>query len=240
MSEYQHYQFLAADKPLTDEQVASIRKLTTRATLTRTTFVNSYQWGDFKGSCDQLMERYYDAHLYFANWGHREVILRWPAHQLPLHVAERYCTGPSANARQHGGHVLITLVSDDENGELDDFNELFDFEGYGYDSDPEEEWLPSIAQARSSVAAGDMRLLYLAWLLCLSNGDLHDDDIEPPLPSGLAALPDSLTDLAAFLRIGPNLINAAAAPLPHAGAAPVEPGRTVARLRAATPTSTTQ
>lgn len=224
MSEYQFYQFLAADRPLTDEQVAEIRRLTTRATLTRTMFVNSYQWGGFKGSCDRLMERYYDAHLYFANWGTREVILRWPAHQLPLHVAGRYCTGESADAREHDGQVLITLVSDDESGELEDFNDLFGFDDYDENSDREEEWLPSIAQARPDVAAGDMRLLYLVWLLCLSNGDLNDDDVEPPLPAGLAALPGSLTDLATFLRIDPDLITAAAAPLPHTGP---DPTRTV-------------
>ncbi|MGW6317634.1 hypothetical protein [Streptomyces sp. NPDC055099] len=214
MSEYQHYQFLAADRPLTDEQVAGIRQLTSRAALTRTTFVNNYQWGDFKGSCDQLMEEYFDAHLYFANWGHRKIILRWPSDQLPLHIAEQYCTGESANARQHDGHVLITLVSDDEDGELDDFNDLFDFDNYE-DIGREEEWLPSIAEARLDVAAGDMRLLYLAWLHCLGNNDLDDDDVEPALPAGLADLPHSLTDLANFLRIDPDLITAASAPAPH-------------------------
>ncbi|MFF3488890.1 hypothetical protein ACFYXC_37330 [Streptomyces sp. NPDC002701] len=215
MSEYQHYQFLAVDRPLTDAQVAEVRKLTSRAALTRTTFVNSYQWGDFKGSCDRLMEKFYDAHLYFANWGYRKVILRWPADQLPLHTAARYCTGASADARQHGKHVLITLVSDDENGQFDDFNDLFGLDDHA-DTDREEQWLPSIAEARLDVAAGDMRLLYLAWLLCLNNNELNDDDVEPPLPAGLAALPDSLTDLAAFLRVDPDLITAASSPLPHA------------------------
>ncbi|MGW0903155.1 hypothetical protein [Streptomyces sp. NPDC002853] len=226
MSEYQHYQFLAVDRPLTDEQVAEIRTLTTRAALTRTTFLNTYQWGDFKGSCDQLMEQHYDAHLYFANWGHRKVILRWPAEQLPLHIAEQYCTGESAEARQHGGHVLITLVSDDEDAELDDFNDLFDFEYYG-DTGRDEEWLPSIAEARLDVAAGDLRLLYLAWLHCLNNNDLNDADAEPTLPAGLGDLPDSLTDLAAFLRIDPDLITAASAPLPH-----TDPGPTRAMYEA--------
>ncbi|GGV72305.1 hypothetical protein GCM10010277_85000 [Streptomyces longisporoflavus] len=219
MSEYQHYQFLAVDRPLTDEQVAEIRTLTSRAALTRTTFVNTYQWGDFKGNCDRLMEQYYDAHLYFANWGYRKVILRWPAEQLPLHTAQQYCTGESADARRHGGHVLITLVSDDEDGELDDFNDLFDFDGYE-DTGREEEWLPSIARARLDVAAGDVRLLYLAWLHCLNNNDLDDTDVEPELPAGLADLPDSLTDLADFLRIDPDLITAASASLPHAAPEP--------------------
>jgi len=150
MSEYQHYQFLAVDRQLSDEQIAAVRELTTRAEITRTTFVNTYQWGDFKGSPERLMEDCYDAFLYFANWGTREVMLRWPAKDLPWEVAQRYCTGGVAVARQHGAHTVITLLSDPD--EAEDFNDLFDFGDY--DSGREDRWLPSIAAARPDVAAG--------------------------------------------------------------------------------------
>ncbi|KJY41544.1 hypothetical protein VR41_12080 [Streptomyces sp. NRRL B-1568] len=102
VSEFQYYHFVAIDRLLDREQLAEIRQLTTRASLTPTSFVNTYQWGDFKGSPETLVEHYYDGHLYFANWGTRRVILRWPVDQLPLEVAERYCTGASATARRHG------------------------------------------------------------------------------------------------------------------------------------------
>ncbi|MEV4925340.1 hypothetical protein [Streptomyces roseoverticillatus] len=49
------------------------------AVLSRTSFVNTCQWGELTGSPDRLMERHGDAHLYFANRGHRMVILRRPA-----------------------------------------------------------------------------------------------------------------------------------------------------------------
>ncbi|MGX1267271.1 hypothetical protein [Streptomyces phaeoluteigriseus] len=224
MSEYQHYQFLA-DRPLTNEQLTKIRKLTTRASITATTFLNTYQWGDFKGNCDQLMEQHYDGHLYFANWGYRRIVLRWPAHQVPLRLAERYCAGDSAKARQHGKHVLISLVSDDEDGELDDFNDLFDWADYGQDPGRDEQWLPTIAGARPDVARGDLRLLYLAWLHCLNNGDLDEHDTEPPLPAGLAALSEPLVDLATFLRIDPDLITVAASLSPPLGQHPTRSAR---------------
>ncbi|MEU2871546.1 hypothetical protein ABZ769_20380 [Streptomyces olivoreticuli] len=229
MSEYQHYQFLALDRPLSDKQLAGVRELTTRAELTRTSFLNTYQWGDFKGSPDRLLEQCYDAFLYFANWGTRQLMLRWPTGQLPLEVAEPYCTSPSAEARRHGGHTLITLTSDSED-DVEDFGDLFDYGDHGYDTGREEQWLPSIARARPDVATGDLRLLYLAWLLSLHNGDLDEDESEPPLPAGLATLPTSLTDLATFLRIDPDLIAAAAQPLPGTA-----PRRTVAELRGAVP-----
>ena len=73
MSEYQYYEFLALDKPLTDRQRAELRKLSSRADITATRFVNEYNYGDFRGSPGKLMERYFDAFLYLANWGTRRL-----------------------------------------------------------------------------------------------------------------------------------------------------------------------
>ncbi|NEA46710.1 hypothetical protein [Streptomyces sp. SID10815] len=53
-------------------------------------------------------------------------------------------------------------------------------------------------------------MLYLAWLLCAQGGELDDDDLEPPVPSGLDDLPEPLADLATFLRIDDDLVAAAA------------------------------
>ena len=46
MSEYQYYEFLALDRPLTEKQRAELRSISTRAEITATRFVNEYQWGD--------------------------------------------------------------------------------------------------------------------------------------------------------------------------------------------------
>ena len=61
MSEYQYYEFTAVDRPLTTREQAELRSLSTRADITATSFVNTYEWGDFKGDPRQLMERYFDA-----------------------------------------------------------------------------------------------------------------------------------------------------------------------------------
>ena len=50
MSEYQYYEFLALDRPLTENTArCSCGRLSTRAEITATRFVNEYQWGDLKG-----------------------------------------------------------------------------------------------------------------------------------------------------------------------------------------------
>lgn len=78
MSEYQYYEFVAIDRPLNAQAQAEVGALSTGAEITATRFVNEYHWGDFRGDPNQLMERYYDAHLYFANWGTRRIMLRLP------------------------------------------------------------------------------------------------------------------------------------------------------------------
>ena len=87
VSEYQYYEFLALDKPLTDEQRAELRKLSSRAEITATRFVNEYSYGDFRGSPEKLMERYFDAFLYLANWGTRRLMFRFPRALLDAEVA---------------------------------------------------------------------------------------------------------------------------------------------------------
>ena len=68
MSEYQYYEFVAIDEPLTPKQMAELRARSSRASITPTSFVNDYQWGNLKGDPVDWMRRYFDAHVYVANW----------------------------------------------------------------------------------------------------------------------------------------------------------------------------
>jgi len=78
MSEYQYYEFQAIDKPLNQKEIQALRNLSSRAQITPTSFVNEYNWGDFKGKPLTLMEKYFDAFLYVANWGTHWLMLRVP------------------------------------------------------------------------------------------------------------------------------------------------------------------
>jgi hypothetical protein len=54
---------LAIDRPLKEDEMAELRALATRATITPVSFTNEYNWGDFKGDPEKLMQRYFDAHV---------------------------------------------------------------------------------------------------------------------------------------------------------------------------------
>ena len=88
MSEYQYYEFLSIDRPLNENEMAELRALSTRATITPVSFTNEYNWGDFKGDPDELMQRYFDAHVYVANWMTAIFMVRLPIEALTRETAK--------------------------------------------------------------------------------------------------------------------------------------------------------
>ncbi|WP_051816748.1 hypothetical protein [Kitasatospora sp. NRRL B-11411] len=202
MSEYQYYEFLAIDRPLTSDEQEQLRALSTRARITATSFTNEYQWGDFRGDPRRMVEQYYDAHLYLTNWGTHQVILRVPKGQFTLRALEPYCFDECVEAWTTQTHLVLDLRSEDEGG---------DWEEGAEDS------LAAIAGVRAELASGDHRALYLAWLSAVGAWALQDDDeeahrevVEPPVPAGLDRLTAPQRALADFLRVDADLLAVAA------------------------------
>ena len=117
MSEYQYYEFQAIDRRLTETEMQTLRRYSTRAQITPTSFVNEYHWGDFKGDADAWMKRYFDAFLYFANWGTRILQLRLSARLLGPEIVRAYCDGNSTSVRQKGDQLILTFQSEFEGGD---------------------------------------------------------------------------------------------------------------------------
>ena len=201
MSEYQYYEFLALDRPLDGSQLAELRSLSTRAEISATRFANEYHWGDFKGDPRTMMERYFDAFLYLANWGTRRLMFRLPREALDTETADPYCYTDAASLLETEDHVIISLFADRD---PDDFWEEADGR------------LAAMVQARSELAAGDLRLLYLGWLLAVQSDDVDDADTEPPVPVGLGSLNGALRAVADFLDIDQDLLAVAAQASPDA------------------------
>jgi hypothetical protein len=197
MSEYQYYEFQAIDRPLDERAMAALRAITSRATITPTSLVNVYHWGDFKGDPDRLMEQYFDAHLYVANWGSRRFMLRLPARSFPLARVKPYAVARTLKGRATQEHVILDFSSETEEGD-EDFEE-------------DEAWLAALIPLRSDLLAGDLRCLYLAWLAGVQSGAVDDDKPEPPVPPGLRQLSGPLRRLVDFLRLDPDLVEIATA-----------------------------
>ncbi|MCG6494894.1 hypothetical protein [Kitasatospora sp. A2-31] len=217
MSEYQYYEFLAIDRPLTSDEQEQLRALSTRARITATSFTNEYQWGNFRGDPRRMVEQYYDAHLYLTNWGTHRVILRVPKGHLALRAVEPYCFDECVESWTTETHLVLDLSSEDEGADRE--------EGA-------EDSLGAIAGVRAELASGDHRALYLAWLSAIGAWALQDDDeeayqdeVEPPVPAGLDRLTAPQRALADFLRVDADLLAVAAQASPPAPAPRKRPGK---------------
>ncbi|TWT94108.1 hypothetical protein Pla108_38200 [Botrimarina colliarenosi] len=200
MSEYQYVEFQAVDRPLTDRELAYARKQSTRAEISRRSFHNEYHFGDFRGDVIGMLQRGYDVHLHYANFGIRTVAIRLPA-RVPFAKAvwsSYIVEGLSWAPDRRGSGGVLTLAPYHEADELE---ELWEFEPC----------MRAIVGLRTRLMAGDLRVLYLFWLAAAIDGQ-HDsvDAKEPPVPGGLAKIAGDAQPFLEFFGLEPHLLGAAA------------------------------
>lgn len=221
MSEYQYYEFQSVDRRLSDLEMRELRSFSSRAHITPSSFTNEYHFGSFKGNAAAWMEKYFDGFLYLANWGSREVQLALPVGGLSLETARRFCSSDAASSREKSGRVILKFRSEEE---------------------PDGQWvegkgsLSSLLQIRNELVRGDLRSLYIGWLLGVDSGGYDDSEQEPPVPANLQELSGPQAELADFMRLDPDLLHVAAQNSPRAkvdAPAPGEVSNWVAQLPAA-------
>ncbi|MBD3181185.1 hypothetical protein GF312_02765 [Candidatus Poribacteria bacterium] len=213
MSEYQYYEFIAIDKPLTKSEMEKLRRLSTRAEITPTRFTNIYNYGDFSGSPDEMMEKYFDAFVYVTNWGFFHFKLR-----LPLGIVDEEILKPcfveyTFEYKKTDKHIIISWESRNEYGGYDEW-----IEGEG--------WLGRLVPIREELEQGNYTSIYLGWLLAVNfdyyikseEYDFDDDDIyrdivredlEPPIDLESNKLTAAQKALVEFLHIDTDLVKAA-------------------------------
>ena len=199
MSEYQYYEFVAIDRPLTRNEMAELRSCSSRATITATRFVNEYNWGDLKADPADWMQRYFDAFVFTASWRSCRLSLRLPHDAFDKAELKQFATEDSLTIDDSGTHWIIDWS----------LNEGQDDERF--DLDPGQGWMGSLVPLRDELLRGDLRPLYLGWLAGVSVGEVDDRTVEPEVPPGMSQLSASQQALVKFLEIDPDLVAAAAA-----------------------------
>ena len=196
MSEHQVYEFVAVDKALTKREIAELRAVSTRAEISSTRFWNEYHWGDLKADPKALLARYFDVHVYTANWGEHRVMFRLPAARIDAAALRPYFGTRRDVLKKCGDYFVLELNNADDNSEPDD-------------SDAETGDIAALVSLRGGLLKGDLRVAYLAWLLAVQGGAIPDRAHEPAVPPGLQPLPAPLVVLVEFLRLDENLRRAA-------------------------------
>ena len=197
MDEYQYYEFQAIDRPLDEADRKALGKLSTRARITRTSLTVHYDWGDFKGDPNELMRRWFDAHVYVGYGSGRRLMIRIPKRLIGRGRLESVLRGSG----------IADIIDSEENLILDVFCEIEPTEYEDWDDGAG--WMAALAPLRGELLAGDMRMAYMLWLWGVETGRVPDDEQEP-LP-GIGPLSGGLEALAEFLEMGADLVEAAAA-----------------------------
>ena len=198
MSESQYYEFVAIDEPLTAKQMAELRSCSSRGRITPTSFVNHYEWGDLKADPVDWMWRYFDAHVYVANWCTCLLYMRLPKAALDAKTLNAFKTQTIFSVKQTKTHWLLEWGLD----ESDNYDRFTEDDGQG--------WMGRLVGLRDDLLRGDSRPLYLGWLAGVSASEVDENAVEPQPPAGLSRLTAAQHALTDFLEIDLDLLTAAA------------------------------
>ena len=174
-----------------------LRSRSTRATITATSFVNEYHWGDLKGNPANWMQRYFDAFVYVANWCTCRLAFRLPHAVLKKSELDRFATDCALTFDDARTHWIVNWSLE----ESKNYDRFATEDGQG--------WMRQLAPLRDELLRGDFRPLYLGWLAGVAAGEVDDDAVEPEVPPGMSRLSAAQQALTKFLEIDPGLLAAA-------------------------------
>ncbi len=200
MSEYQYYDFRAIDRSLTPSQMEELRHLSSRATVTNRRAEFVYQYGDFRGNDEKLVQDMFDIMFYVNNMGTRRLVFRLPASLFEVSQCEDFLVSEEISHYRSGSQIILDLYfteENDEEGDEDSEDNSNAIEGSG--------WLNDMLPLRDELLRGDLRVLYLAWFKAaekaLCDEEIDEDSPEPEVPAGLAELSDAQKRFAELLEI---------------------------------------
>jgi hypothetical protein len=201
MSEYQYYEFLAIDKPLTAADKSAIGQLSSRVKLTATSASFSYSYSDFRGDPLRVLADYFDMMYYIANWGTQQLAFRFPKSLIDRKAIEPYCVEDAISLEFSGNWAILNC-------------KFYNEDGFGW-IEEEQNILADLAGLRQEILQQDYRGLYLAWLKTLTSsgddvGEIDASELEPPVPPGLSQLSSAQTAFVDAFELSENLILAAA------------------------------
>jgi len=211
MSEYQRYEFMTCDRPLTREQLDAVNDLSSHIEATSTHALIEYHWSDFKHDPIDVLHKFFDGFLYWANWGSPELALRFPHGILPGDLIDDYDFDDFVTFTQRRDYDILDIHF----GEMEGPDEWIDYE------------LGSLIAIRDELMEGDLRALYIAWLASQRMIGSYDEDEDyeisvPPVPPGLGTLTSAQQALAELLQAPQELLVAAASHSKVAASSPVD------------------
>jgi hypothetical protein len=199
MSEYQRYEFMTIDRPLTRKQLDTVNTLSSHIEASSTHALIEYQWGDFKHDPIKVLHEFFDGFLYWANWGSPRLAFRFPHGILPADLIDGYDLEEFVTFTRRPDYDILNIHF----GEMEPPNEWTDYE------------LGSLIAIRDELMEGDLRALYIVWLAAQDMMGSYDEEEDyeisvPPVPPGFGTLTAAQYALAELLQVPQELLVATA------------------------------
>jgi len=207
MSEYQRYEFMTIDRPLTRDQLDEVNGLSSHIEASSTHALIEYHWGDFKHDPIDVLKKFFDGFLYWANWGSPQLAFRFPPGILPADLIDGYDLEDFVTFTRHKNYDILDI----QFGEMEAPDVWTDYE------------LGEFIPIRDELMEGDLRALYIAWLAgqSMMGGYSEDEDEEgdededyeisvPAVPPAFGKLTEAQQALAELLQVPEELLAAAA------------------------------
>lgn len=202
MSEYQRYEFMTIDRPLSRAQLEEVNDLSSHIEASATHAVIEYNYGDFKHNPIEVLREFFDGFLYWANWGSPRLALRFPHGTLPANLLADYDLEDFATFKRHADYDILDIHF----AEMEAPDEWTDYE------------LGSLIGIRDELLEGDLRPLYIVWLAVqqiiegYDEDEVEEEDYEitvPPVPPAFGTLTAAQQALAELVRVPEELLAAA-------------------------------
>jgi hypothetical protein len=201
MSEYQRYEFMTIDRPLTRVQLDAVNALSSHIEASTTHALIEYHWGNFKHNPIDVLHKFFDGFLYWANWGSPQLALRFPHGTLPVDLIDGYDLDDFVTFTQYPDYDILDIHF----GEMEAPDEWIEYE------------LGSLIAIRDELMEGDLRALYIVWLASQSMRGSYDEEEEeddeisvPPVPPAFGTLTAAQQALAELLQVPQELLVATA------------------------------
>ena len=144
------------------------------------------------------MRRFFDAHVYLANWGEAIFMVRLPLEAIDETTLEPFCTTSHLTVEKLPNHWLLTWSLLGETEEYDPFDFV-----------EETGWMARLAPVREELLRGDLRSLAIGWLRAVTTGEAGVDALEPAPANGLQEWTGAQRALAEFLEVDKDLLSGA-------------------------------
>lgn len=114
MSEYQYYEFCNLEKPLSKKVREYMRSLSSRAHVSSHGASYVYNYGDFRGSSEEILLKYFDVFFYISNWGTVNLMFKYPANKINFGEIKKFTKEDIIACEKHKDHVVVNIIIDNE------------------------------------------------------------------------------------------------------------------------------